>query len=173
MNITKRTAVSAAIIATLAAAGTVPVAFAQDPTGEATPEQSDTTHEERHDVTQGEFAAALAAELGIDVETVTGALEKVHAEMAKRREAEHRQALQERLDAAVEDGSLTQEQADALLAALESGVLGGFGGRGGPGGHRGPGLPGGLMSLGGDWEVPSPIAGDPTGAIDQLDLSRS
>jgi hypothetical protein len=59
-------------------------------------------------------------------DTVDAAVERVH----ERHRAERRAALQERLDAAAEAGELTREQADAILAAREAGVLGSFGPRG-------------------------------------------
>ncbi|MFG1651949.1 hypothetical protein ACGFIE_18695 [Micromonospora sp. NPDC049275] len=90
---------------------------------------------------QGEFAEALAKELGVPTDKVTAALEKVReqhrpADRPARPSAEDRQAaLKERLDQAVKDGKLTQEQADAITKAVEAGVFPG------PGGHRGPGAP--------------------------------
>ena len=50
--------------------------------------------------------------------------------------ADRQAAMKERLAQAVEDGKLTQEQADAVTAAAEAGVLrpGGRGGHGGPAG---------------------------------------
>ncbi|GIJ81214.1 hypothetical protein SAMN05443287_10910 [Micromonospora phaseoli] len=48
---------------------------------------------------------------------------------------ERTEALAERLAQAVEDGKLTQEQADAITAAVEAGVLGGWGGPGVRGGE--------------------------------------
>ena len=91
------------------------------------------------------FAEALATELGVDTDKVTAALAKLRErqqanrpERPERRErpdaAGRQAALTERLDRAVEDGKLTREQADAITAAAEAGVLGG-----GPSGHRGPG----------------------------------
>ncbi len=79
---------------------------------------------------------------------VTAALEKLHEqrqgdrpERPERPSTEDRQAaLKERLDQAVTDGKLTQEQADAVLKAAEAGVFpGGPGhdGKGGPHGERG------------------------------------
>ena len=73
--------------------------------------------------------ASVAADQGVAVEDLTAALV---------------QAAQERLDEAVADGRLTQEEADERAADLESriaelvestdlGDRGGFGGRGGPG----------------------------------------
>lgn len=97
---------------------------------EATTEQNDTTPEERHAAKQAELVAALAEELDLDTNTVAAAIERVH----EGHRAEHRAALQERLDAAVESGELTREQADAILAAHDAGVLGSFGPRGHHGG---------------------------------------
>lgn len=92
----------------------------------ATTEQNDTTPEERHAAKQAEYAAALAEELDLDTGTVAAAIVEQHR-------AAHRAALQERLDAAVVARELTREQADAILAAQDADVLGGFG----PRGHHG------------------------------------
>ncbi|MEV1156062.1 hypothetical protein AB0J27_11735 [Micromonospora chokoriensis] len=93
---------------------------------------------------QGEFAEALAKELGVPTDKVTAALEKVReqhrpADRPQRPSGEDRKAaLKERLDQAVKDGKLTQEQADAITKAVEAGVFPGAGG-----GHRGWGHHGG------------------------------
>ncbi|MFG1757831.1 hypothetical protein [Micromonospora echinofusca] len=98
---------------------------------------------------QAEFAEKLAAELGVDTEKVTAALEKLREEHmpadrpekgdrpGKGDSADRQTAMKERLAQAVEDGKLTQEQADAVSAAAEAGVLPGPGGRGGHGGPAG------------------------------------
>lgn len=61
-------------------------------------------------VEDGEFAAALADELGLDDETVQDAIDAVRADAAA-----------EGLAAAVDEGRLTQDQADRITAALEDG----------------------------------------------------
>ncbi|SCG38856.1 hypothetical protein [Micromonospora halophytica] len=141
------------LLAGLAAAGVLgvgiaapTVAFAED----ATPSPSASTRQDtdRHDrraERQAEFAEALAKELGVPTDKVTAALEKLHeqrkADRPERPSTEDRQAkLAERLAQAVEDGKLTQEQADAITKAAESGVMPGPGGRGHHGG--GPGMAG-------------------------------
>jgi hypothetical protein len=92
---------------------------------------------------QAAFAEALAKELGVSTDKVTAALEKVReqqkADRPERPSAEDRQAqLKERLDQAVKDGKLTQEQADAITKAAEAGVFPGpAGGRGHHGGGQG------------------------------------
>lgn len=107
----------------------------------ATTEQNDTTPEERHAAKQAELAAALAEEFDLDTNTVAAVIERVHTKIVEQHRAEHRAALEERLDAAVEAAELTREQADAILAALDADVLGGFGPLGhhgfGPRGHHG------------------------------------
>lgn len=88
---------------------------------------------------QRDMAERLAEELGVDVDKVEAALEKVRSEMQDEHQARHLKSLKERLDQAVSDGELTREQADAILEAAEGGVFPGAG----PGGHHRPGGPGG------------------------------
>lgn len=94
---------------------------------------------------QGEFAKALAKELGIDEQKVSDALTKVREQLkpqsgeqrngdrnpdqSKKPDAADRTAkLKERLAQAVKDGKITQSEADAITKAAEAGVL-----MGGPG----------------------------------------
>jgi hypothetical protein len=116
------------------------IAFAQDPTpspGASASAAAD--REERQEQRRDRMAELLAEELGISKEEVAAALEAVETQLRDEVRDERQAALKERLDAAVAEGTLTQEQADAILAAAEAGVLGG--GPGGPHGH-GPGRPG-------------------------------
>ncbi|MEU4378238.1 hypothetical protein [Micromonospora echinofusca] len=142
------------LLAGLAAAGVLgvglaapTVAFAADG---ATPTPSASTgateggdRERQRTDRQAEFAEKLAAELGVDTDKVTAALEKLREEHkpadrpGKGDSADRQAAMKERLAQAVEDGKLTQEQADAVTAAAEAGVLPGPGGRGGHGGPAG------------------------------------
>jgi hypothetical protein len=119
-----------------AAGGSTPT-----PSASSTADSQGSTKADR----QGEFAEALAKELGVSTDKVTAALEKVReqrkADRPQRPSTADRQAqLKERLDQAVKDGKLTQEQADAITKAVEAGV---FPGPGGPGGHGGRGGHGG------------------------------
>lgn len=99
---------------------------------------TDTGREQKRTEHRDALAEGLAKELGIDKDKVTAALEKVESSMAATAKTERQERLKARLDQAVKDGKLTQEQADAVLKASESGVLpGGMGG--GRGGHRGMG----------------------------------
>ena len=123
----------------------IPLALAQDAT-ESTTESAteESTHEEERAAWELAYATRLAELLGLDVATVQEAVATVRAEQQAEREAEHLAALETRLDEAVAAGELTQEQADAMLAAAEAGVFPGgghgFGGRGGfgPRGFGGP-----------------------------------
>jgi hypothetical protein len=81
------------------------------------------------------FAKALAEELGVPEEKVTAALEKLREQHKPEkpegdRGTDRRAGLEERLEQAVKDGKLTQEQADAVKAAFDADVLPGPGGRG-------------------------------------------
>jgi hypothetical protein len=74
---------------------------------------------------EADLAEALAEKLGLDEAKVTAAL----AEIREAAQTERAAALQERLDAAVQDGTLTQAEADAVTKAVEEGVIGGGFGR--------------------------------------------
>ncbi|MEU4715060.1 hypothetical protein AB0F73_15565 [Micromonospora purpureochromogenes] len=142
------------LLAGLAAAGVLgvgiaapTVAFAEDatpsPSASSSADQGTDRQQQKAD-RQGEFAEALAEELGVPTEKVTAALEKLReqrkADRPERPSAEDRQAaLKDRLAQAVKDGKLTQEQADAITKAVEAGVFPGPGGRGH---HGGPGTTG-------------------------------
>lgn len=100
------------------------------------PSQSERAH--KHEAVQAEFTEKLADELGVSEDEVSSALENVREEMREDRQAEHTDRLKQRLDDAVANGSLTQEQADAIVEAAKSGALDR---ERGPGGQRGPGGP--------------------------------
>ncbi len=85
------------------------------------------TDEER-EAKQGELAAALAEELGVEASAVEDAL----AELRDDLEAGVRDSLADRLDDAVGDGDLTEADKASVLKAFDAGVLG-FGRFGGPG----------------------------------------
>lgn len=88
-------------------------------------------------------AAYLADALGVSVADVTAALDAFQVD----RQAERTAALEELLDTRVSDGTLTQDEADAILESHEAGepiglgggmgMRGGHGGMGGQGGMRG------------------------------------
>jgi Spy/CpxP family protein refolding chaperone len=71
------------------------------------------------------FTAALAKELGLSESKVEAAFEKVQ----KAHAAERRDALSDRLDAAIDDGKLTKGDKASVLKAFDAGVLGGPGPR--------------------------------------------
>ena len=92
----------------------------------------------------------LAEQLDMTVDELQAELEagKTVAELAEEKgvdlDAAHIDAMKDRIEQAVEDGTLSQEQADWMLQGLEQGFMPGrrgfgFGGRGGHfGGFRGP-----------------------------------
>ncbi|WP_262282310.1 hypothetical protein [Micromonospora sp. MA102] len=132
------------LLAGLAAAGVLgvgiaapTVALADDKSPSPSASTSTDQQQQRTD-RRADFAEALAKELGVPTDKVTAALEKLREQRQddrpERPSTEDRQAaLKERLDQAVKDGKLTQEQADAVLKAAEAGVFPGPGGHG----HRG------------------------------------
>ncbi|SBT65165.1 hypothetical protein GA0070622_2159 [Micromonospora sediminicola] len=129
------------------AAPTVALADDKTPTPSASTSTDRTGDREQR---QAEFADALAKELGVPADKVTAALEKLREQrQADRPERpqppstqDRQAALKERLDQAVKDGKLTQEQADAVLKAAEAGVFPGPGGMGHRGWHGQDGRPG-------------------------------
>ncbi|MFU8854139.1 hypothetical protein ACNAW0_24610 [Micromonospora sp. SL1-18] len=141
------------VLVGLAAAGVLGVGIAapavaladnKTPAPRASADQGTDRQHKRAD-RQAEFAEALAKELGVPTDKVTAALEKLKeqrkGDRPERPSAQERQAklkewqanrqakLKERLDQAVKDGKLTQEQADAVLKAVEAGVFPGPGAR--------------------------------------------
>ncbi len=86
----------------------------------------------------GSLVTTLSDELGKSEEEVQTALEAV----GEKKAAEHEADALQRLDEAVEDGEISEEQADQIRERIESG--GGFRPGHGPGGPGGPGFgPGG------------------------------
>ncbi|MFF5171932.1 hypothetical protein ACFY3U_04780 [Micromonospora sp. NPDC000089] len=127
------------------------VAFAENtatPSPSASSSDQGTDRQQQKADRQQEFADALAKELGVPADKVTAALQKLREQRQADRpqppSAEERQAqLKSRLDQAVKDGKLTQEQADAITKAVEAGVFPAGGGGRGHHGMRGmPGMPG-------------------------------
>lgn len=81
---------------------------------------------------QQQFASALAKELGVDESKVSAALDKLHEEKSSDKgndksndnsDKTRQGDLKTRLDAAVKEGKLTQAEADAVLKAVEAGIL--------------------------------------------------
>lgn len=79
------------------------------------------------------LAQSLADALDVDAADAAAALDAYSAE----RQTERTAALQDALDARVADGTLTQAEADEILAAHEAGDRVGMGGMGGMRGHGG------------------------------------
>lgn len=85
-----------------------------DPSAGSTPSPRDKTD-------TAAFAKALAEKLGVDEAKVQTALDEIRADRQSDRAAE----LKTRLDAAVQAGTLTQAEADAVQKAYDAGVIGG------------------------------------------------
>lgn len=135
-----RRALLLAIVGLLAAALAVP-AFAQTADDDAGGGTDAPAADDAVSGMRETFVAALAEELDLPEAQVDEALSAVR----ERLRAEHEDRFRDRLDDAVAEGALTQEQADAIAEAAEAGVLRrghrGFGHHGGFGG--GSGAPGG------------------------------
>jgi hypothetical protein len=154
-----RNALLGVVVAAAVAAGAVVPALAEAdtaPTGEQPPVMRDGDRAQH----QQRFAAALAEELGLPETEVAEAIERVRDGFREQDRAGRIARLEERLDAAVEAGDLTREQADAILEAHEAGVApfgrgdgqgqhGGDGRHGDVGPHGGGGPHGGDGRLGG------------------------
>jgi hypothetical protein len=113
-----------ALVAGAVTVGTVLPALAQDQNGTSTETTEDVAWPcgpGPCGVPSGAFAADLAEELGLEAEEVSAAIEKVRATHREQLQATRTERLRERLDAAVEAGRLTQEEADARLEAHEAG----------------------------------------------------
>ena len=132
-----QTVVVSAVVGVLGAGLLVPAVAQDAPEDTATSEET-TDPVTRREERRAEFATALAEELGLDADTVAAAIETVREDLHEAHRAERLEALEQRLADAVAAGELTQEQADALLAAHEAGISP----FGGPRGHHGRG-PGG------------------------------
>lgn len=139
-------------IAALGVAGVVGLGFAVPALAQndntPTPSPSSPSIETRRTEREAEFAERLAKKLGLDTAKVQDAVKAVREEMQAEARADRLAALKSRLDQAVKDGTLTQQQADAILDAAKSDVLPfgrEFGGKHGhwPGGFGrfGPGSP--------------------------------
>jgi hypothetical protein len=76
----------------------------------------------------GKTLEEIADEAGVDIQDVQDAIQAAHAT-----------EMRERIQQAVNDGTITQENADWLLEGLDKGFIGGPGGFG-LGGHHGPGF---------------------------------
>jgi hypothetical protein len=87
-----------------------------------------TTDELINALRSGKTLEELATEAGVDLQDIQDALQ-----------AERATTMRERIQQALDDGTITQEHADWLLEGLEKGFIGGEGSFG-LGGHHGRGL---------------------------------
>jgi polyhydroxyalkanoate synthesis regulator phasin len=103
----------------------------------------------------------LADQFGMTIDELAAELEagKTIAELAEEKgvdlQAAQIEAMKERIQQAVEDGKITQEQADWLIQGLEQGFMPGPGCPGFGFGRRG-GHPGGFRGFGGFWGQRNP-----------------
>ncbi|KGN43028.1 hypothetical protein [Knoellia aerolata] len=81
--------------------------------------------EAEREARQAAYVTALAEELGVTEAKLTAALAEIRGE----HQAEHRTRLEERLDTAVDDGTLSDADRASVLKAFDAGVLGGGGPR--------------------------------------------
>ncbi|MFG2709924.1 hypothetical protein ACGFX2_05090 [Streptomyces goshikiensis] len=153
-NVRKRAGITAGVLLAGIGLAFPAVAFAEDHSKPATAEARQEAGKGAHPAGKGaelreerrkELAEALAKDLGVPVEKVTGSLEKFRAAQGEKHREERKdrkderagerpdaaarqQKLADRLDQAVKDGKLTRAQADAVIAAAKAGVLPGPGG---------------------------------------------
>ena len=127
----RKTALVAGSVATAAALGLgLPALAAADTDGadtSSTPRAAQL--QERRDEMHAELAQRLADELGLGTKTVSDALDTVMEQLQTEHRAERLDALQQRLDQAVENGTLTRERADAIYDAVKDGIGPWLGGR--------------------------------------------
>lgn len=88
---------------------------ADRPTADATEAERETARDAR----EAALASALAAELNIDETSVANALTELQEERVATRAAESTATL----DQAVNDGTLTQSEADAVQKAIDAGIV--------------------------------------------------
>jgi hypothetical protein len=120
--------VDAAALATKLGVDEATVTDALETARDAARTSVETAEGERPDreALQSAVIASLAETLGVDEASVQSAIDELEAE----KKAERSAVVQELLDAAVTDGSLTQAEADGAAKAVELGILGGGKGRG-------------------------------------------
>jgi len=87
-----------------------------------------TTDELSTALQSGKTLEQIATDQGVDLATVQTAIQEAH-----------KTELRDRIQQALTDGTITQENADWLLEGLDKGFIGGPGGFG-FGGHHGPGF---------------------------------
>ena len=149
MKLTRKSVAGIVVVGALTLGATIP-ALAQDATEDAGTDSTEDTGvdarallREEH---RQEFADRVGEIVGVEGDELLAAMEQVREELRAEHRADMVAHLEERLADAVENGRLTQEEADAILEQAESGefpmgrIHRGHGGGHGPGmGLGGPG----------------------------------
>lgn len=141
MKLTRKSIAGIAVVGALTIGATIP-ALAQDASEDAGTESTEDGVDARallREEHRQEFADRVGEIVGVDGDELLAAMEQVREELRAEHRADMVAHLEERLAEAVENGRLTQEEADAILEQAESGE---FPMRRGPRGHRGGHGPG-------------------------------
>lgn len=140
MKFTRKSVAGIAVVGALTLGATIPALAqnASDDTGtESTEDSAVDARELLREEHRQEFADRVGEIVGVEGDELLAAFDQVREELREEHRAEMLATLQERLDDAVANGRLTQEEADEIMAQAEAGEL--RPGRGHRRGGHGPG----------------------------------